>query len=106
MIAARVEGADSGSLRTAVDKLKSRFGSAIIVLAAVESPTKVLLVAGVTADRNGVIKAGELVGAVAAQSAARAAAARTSRRPEAAIRLRWMQRLASVVTMVRARLSA
>ena len=38
VIAARVEGADSGSLRTAVDKLKSRFSSAIIVLAAVESP--------------------------------------------------------------------
>jgi alanyl-tRNA synthetase len=67
VIAARVEGADSGSLRTAVDKLKNQFSSAIIVLAAVESPTKVLLVAGVTADRSGQIKAGELVGAVAAQ---------------------------------------
>ncbi len=67
VIAARVEGADSGSLRNAVDQLKSRLGSAIIVLAAVESPTKVTLVAGVTADRTGTIKAGELVGAVAAQ---------------------------------------
>ncbi len=67
VIAARVEGADSGSLRTALDKLKSRFSSAIIVLAAVESPTKVILVAGVTADRSAQIKAGELVGAVAAQ---------------------------------------
>jgi alanyl-tRNA synthetase len=67
VIAARVEGADGGSLRTAVDKLKNQFSSAIIVLAAVESPTKVLLVAGVTADRSGKIKAGELVGAVAAQ---------------------------------------
>ncbi len=67
VIAARVEGADGGSLRTAVDKLKSQFGSAIIVLAAVESPTKVTLVAGVTADRSAQIKAGELVGTVAAQ---------------------------------------
>ena len=67
VIAARVEGADGGSLRSAVDQLKSRLGSAIIVLAAVESPTKVTLVAGVTADRIGKIKAGELVGAVAAQ---------------------------------------
>ncbi len=67
VIAARVEGADSGSLRNAVDQLKSRLGSAIIVLAAVESPTKVTLVAGVTADRTATIKAGELVGAVAAQ---------------------------------------
>jgi alanyl-tRNA synthetase len=67
VIAARVAGADGGSLRTAVDQLKSRLGSAIIVLAAVESPTKVVLVAGVTPDRVGQIKAGELVGAVAAQ---------------------------------------
>jgi len=67
VIAARVDGADSGSLRSAVDQLKSRLGSAIIVLAAVESPTKVVLVAGVTPDRVGTIKAGELVGAVAAQ---------------------------------------
>ena len=67
VIAARVDGADGGSLRTAVDQLKSRLGSAIIVLAAVESPTKVVLVAGVTPDRVGAIKAGELVGAVAAQ---------------------------------------
>ena len=67
VIAARVEGADGGSLRATVDQLKSQLGSAIIVLAAVESPTKVVLVAGVTADRIGHIKAGELVGAVAAQ---------------------------------------
>jgi alanyl-tRNA synthetase len=67
VIAARVEGADGGSLRNAVDQLKSRLGSAIIVLAAVESPTRVTLVAGVTADRTATIKAGELVGAVAAQ---------------------------------------
>ncbi len=67
VIAARVDGADGGSLRSAVDQLKSRLGSAIIVLAAVESPTKVVLVAGVTADRVGAIKAGELVGAIAAQ---------------------------------------
>jgi alanyl-tRNA synthetase len=65
VIAARVEGADSNSLRTAVDQLKSRLGSAIIVLAAVESPDKVLLVAGVTPDRVALIKAGELVGAIA-----------------------------------------
>ena len=67
VIAAQVEGADGGSLRTAVDQLKSRLGSTIIVLAAVESPTKVVLVAGVSADRVAVVKAGELVGAIAAQ---------------------------------------
>ena len=67
VIAAKVEGADANSLRSAVDQLKSRLGSAVIVLAAVESPTKVLLVAGVTADRTAQIKAGELVGAIATQ---------------------------------------
>ena len=67
VIAAKVDGADSGSLRSTVDQLKIQLGSAIIVLAAVESPTKVILVAGVTADRTAKIKAGELVGAVAAQ---------------------------------------
>jgi alanyl-tRNA synthetase len=67
VIAARVDGADGNSLRSAVDQLKSRLGSAIIVLATVESPTKILLVAGVTADRTAQIKAGELVGSVASQ---------------------------------------
>jgi alanyl-tRNA synthetase len=67
VIAARVEGADGGSLRNAIDQLKSQLGSAVIVLAAVESPTRVTLVAGVTADLTAKIKAGELVGAIAAQ---------------------------------------
>ncbi len=67
VIAARVEGADANSLRSAVDQLKSRLGSAVIVLAAVESPTKLLLVAGVTPDRTARVKAGELVGAIATQ---------------------------------------
>ena len=106
VIAARVEGADSGSLRTAVDRLKSKFSSAVIVLAAVESPTKVLLVAGVTADRNSVIKAGELVGAVAAQiggkGGGRADFAQAGGSNPAALDAA----LGSVVTMVRDRLSA
>ena len=104
VIAARVEGADSASLRNAVDQLKSRLGSAIIVLAAVESPTKVLLVAGVTADRSGVIKAGELVGSVAAQIGGKGGgrpdfAQAGGSKPEA-----LDAALASVVTLVRARL--
>ena len=67
VIAAQVEGADANALRSAVDQLKSRLGSAVIVLGAVESATKVLLVAGVTSDLVLKVKAGELVGAVAAQ---------------------------------------
>jgi alanyl-tRNA synthetase len=105
VIAARVEGADSASLRTAVDQLKSRLGSAIIVLAAVESPTKVLLVAGVTADRSGVVKAGELVGTVAKQIGGKGGgrpdfAQAGGSNPEA-----LDAALASVVTLARERLS-
>ena len=67
VVATKVEGADAGALRTAVDQLKDRLKSAVVVLASVENPAKVVLVAGVTADQTARIKAGELVGAVAAQ---------------------------------------
>jgi alanyl-tRNA synthetase len=66
VVATKVDGADAGSLRAAVDELKERLKAAVIVLASVESPTKVVLVAGVTAAETARIKAGELVGAVAA----------------------------------------
>jgi alanyl-tRNA synthetase len=62
-----VDGADAGALRNAVDQLKDRLKSAVIVLASVESPDKIVLVAGVTADLTARIKAGELVGSVAAK---------------------------------------
>jgi alanyl-tRNA synthetase len=67
VVATKVDGADAGSLRTAVDQLKDRLKSAVVVLASVENPEKVLLVAGVTSDQTGRIKAGELAGAVAKQ---------------------------------------
>jgi alanyl-tRNA synthetase len=67
VVAARVKDADGASLRAAVDQLKSRLGSAIIVLGSAESASKVVLVAGVTADLTARIKAGELIAHVAAQ---------------------------------------
>ena len=67
LVATVVDGADATSLRNAVDQLKNKLKSAVIVLASVAAPDKVVLVAGVTADLVGRIKAGELVGAVAAQ---------------------------------------
>jgi alanyl-tRNA synthetase len=67
VVAAQVEGADSGALRNAVDQLKSRLGSAVIVLGSIDAQSKVLLVAGVTADQTSRLKAGELIGSVAAQ---------------------------------------
>jgi alanyl-tRNA synthetase len=67
VLATRVDGADAGALRAAVDQLKSRLGSAIVVLGSVESGSKVVLVAGVTQDQTARVGAGELIGAVAAQ---------------------------------------
>jgi len=49
-----------------MDKLKDKLKSAVIVLAAV-SEGKVSLIAGVTADLTGKVKAGELVNSVAQQ---------------------------------------
>ena len=67
VLSTTVDGADATALRGAVDQLKDRLKSAVIVLGSVAGPDKVLLVAGVTADLVGRIKAGEIVGAVAAQ---------------------------------------
>ena len=67
IVATKVEGADAGALRNAVDRLKDRLKSAVVVLASVESPEKVVLVAGVTADQTARIKAGELAAAIAAK---------------------------------------
>jgi alanyl-tRNA synthetase len=67
IVATKVEGADAGALRSAVDRLKDRLKSAVVVLASVAGPEKVVLVAGVTADQTARIKAGELAGVIAAQ---------------------------------------
>jgi alanyl-tRNA synthetase len=67
VVATKVDGADAGALRSAVDQLKEKFKSAVVVLASVESPAKVVLVVGVTDDQTARVKAGELAGAVAAQ---------------------------------------
>ena len=55
------------ALRNAVDQLKDKFKSAVIVLASVDATNKITLVAGVTADQTSKVKAGELVGSVAGQ---------------------------------------
>jgi alanyl-tRNA synthetase len=67
VIATQVEGADAAALRNAVDQLKSRLGSSIVVLGSVDAAGKALLIAGVTADLTGKVKAGELVNFVAQQ---------------------------------------
>ena len=65
VVSTSVAGADSGALRNAVDQLKQRLKTAVIVLASVDAGGKVLIVAGVTADTTGKVKAGELVGSIA-----------------------------------------
>ena len=67
VVATKLDGVGAAALRTAIDQLKSRLQSAVIVLASVESSTKVLLAAGVTPDHTSRVKAGELIGAVAAR---------------------------------------
>ena len=67
VVATIVDGADAGALRTAVDQLKDKLKSAVVVLASVENPAKVIIVAGVTSDQTARVRAGELVGAIAAQ---------------------------------------
>jgi alanyl-tRNA synthetase len=64
VLAARLDGADAKSLRETLDQLKSKLGSAVVVLAA-ETEGKVSLVAGVTKDLTGRMKAGDLIKAVA-----------------------------------------
>ena len=66
VVAASLEGADAKGLREAVDKLKDKLKSAAVVLAA-SNDGKVSLIAGVTADLTGKLKAGELVNHVAQQ---------------------------------------
>jgi len=66
VLAAQVDGADAKALRDAMDQLRDKLGSSVIVLAAVKEG-KVVLVAGVSADLLAEFKAGDIVGAVAAQ---------------------------------------
>ncbi|MDX5364167.1 MAG: alanine--tRNA ligase [Pseudazoarcus pumilus] len=66
VLAATLDGADVPTLREAIDKLKDKLGSAVVVLgSAVDG--KVSLIAGVTADLTGRVKAGEVVNMVAQQ---------------------------------------
>ena len=66
VLAATMEGADVTALRETMDKLKDKLKTAAIVLASV-ADGKVSLIAGVTKDATGKVKAGELVNFVAQQ---------------------------------------
>jgi alanyl-tRNA synthetase len=66
VLAARIDGADPKTLRDTMDQLRNKLGSSVVVLATV-ADGKVSLVAGVSADLTAKVKAGELVGNLAAQ---------------------------------------
>ena len=64
VLAARLDGADAKALRDTADQLKSKLGSGVVVLGAVEGD-KVFLVASVTQDLAGRLKAGDIIKPVA-----------------------------------------
>jgi alanyl-tRNA synthetase len=66
VLAAAIEGADAKALREALDKLKDRLKSGVVVLGSA-ADGKVSLVAGVTPDLTSRLKAGDLVNFVAQQ---------------------------------------
>ncbi|HEY8037923.1 MAG TPA: alanine--tRNA ligase [Methylobacter sp.] len=66
VLAVKLDGVDPKSLKDMIDQLKNKLGSAAIVLAVVDGD-KVSLIAGVTKDQMGRIKAGDLVNFVATQ---------------------------------------
>ena len=66
VIAATLDGSDAKTLRETMDKLKDKVKSGAIVLASV-ADGRVTLIAGVTSDLTGKVKAGELVNHVAQQ---------------------------------------
>ena len=66
VLAATLDDADVNSLRMAMDKLRDKLKSAVVVLATA-SGGKVTLIAGVTPDLTAKVKAGELVNFVAQQ---------------------------------------
>ena len=66
VLAVKLDGVEAKSLREMAEQLKNKLGSCALVLAVVEGD-KVNLVAGVSKDKMGQIKAGDLVNFVATQ---------------------------------------
>jgi len=66
LLSARVDGVEGNDLRGLLDQLKNKLGSGIVLLGSANG-AKVSLIAGVTSDLTGKVKAGELVNFVAQQ---------------------------------------
>jgi len=68
LLAKQLEGVSGKELRTVMDQLKQKLGSGVVVLGVADADSgKVSLIAGVTNDLTGRLKAGDLVKHVAAQ---------------------------------------
>ncbi|PVY69593.1 alanyl-tRNA synthetase [Tamilnaduibacter salinus] len=66
VVASKLEGADRKALMETADQLKNKLGTGVVVLAA-EQDGKVMLVAGVTKDATGRVRAGDLMKKLAAE---------------------------------------
>ncbi|BCB06877.1 alanine--tRNA ligase [Vreelandella venusta] len=68
LLATQLEGVSGKELRGVLDQLKNKLGSGVILLGVADTAAgKVSLIAGVTQDLTGRVKAGELVNHVASQ---------------------------------------
>jgi len=67
VLAAKMDGADAKALRETIDKLRDKLGNSVVVLGSPDGTEKLTLIAGVSKELIGKVKAGELVGFVAGQ---------------------------------------
>jgi alanyl-tRNA synthetase len=104
VLAARIEGADARSLRDAMDQLKSKLGSSVIVLATVQDG-RVVLVAGVSPDLLTRMKAGDIAGQVAEKVGGRGGGRADFAQAGGSQPENLGAALAGVETLVRSRLS-
>jgi len=104
VLAARIEGADARSLRDAMDQLKSKLGSSVIVLATVQDG-RVVLVAGVSQDLVTRMKAGDIAAEVAEQVGGRGGGRADFAQAGGSQPENLGAALAGVETLVRSRLS-
>jgi alanyl-tRNA synthetase len=66
VLVAQVAVSEANALRELMDQLKSRLGTAVVLLATAEGTEKVRLIAGVSQDLTPTLKAGDLVNVAAA----------------------------------------
>jgi alanyl-tRNA synthetase len=104
VLAAQIEGADARSLRDAMDQLKSKLGSSVIVLATVQEG-RVVLVAGVSQDLVARMKAGDIAGQVAEKVGGRGGGRADFAQAGGSQPENLSLALAGVETLVRSRLS-